>query len=92
MLPAVLRWNAAVNADRQTALSEVMGAPERPTGDLIAELVAGLEQPGSLRAVDITRDDIPNIAERAMAYAPVRRNPRPITGPEDVTEILEIAW
>jgi maleylacetate reductase len=92
MLPAVLRWNAAVNAARQTALSEVMGAPERPTGDLIAELVAGLEQPGSLRAVDITRDDIPNIAERAMAYAPVRRNPRPITGPEDVTEILELAW
>ncbi len=92
MLPAVLRWNVTVNADRQKALSDVMGAAERPTGDLIAELVAGLDQPGSLRAVDITREDIPNIAERAMAYAPVLRNPRPITGPEDVTEILELAW
>ncbi len=92
MLPAVLRWNAAVNADRQAALSEVMDTPERPAGDLIAELVAELEQPGSLRAVDITREDIPNIAERAMAYAPVLRNPRPITGPDDVTENLELAW
>ena len=54
--------------------------------------MAELEQPGSLRAVDITREDIPNIAERAMAYAPVLRNPRPITGPDDVTEILELAW
>ena len=92
MLPAVLRWNAAINADRQADLAAAMGAPERPAGDLIAELVAGLDQPGSLRAVDITRDDLPNIAERAMAYAPVRRNPRPINGPDDVMEILELAW
>ena len=30
MLPAVLKWNAAVNAERQKALSEAMGAPDRP--------------------------------------------------------------
>lgn len=92
MLPAVLRWNASVNSDRQTALSEAMGAPDRPAGDLIAELVAGLDQPGSLRAVEITRDKLGEIAERAMAYAPVLRNPRPIERPEDVLEILELAW
>ena len=92
MLPAVLRWNASVNGDRQAALSEAMGAADRPAGDLIAELVAGLDQPGSLRAVEITRDKLGEIAERAMDYAPVLRNPRPIRCPEDVIEILELAW
>lgn len=92
MLPAVLTWNAAVNSARQQRLSEAMGAPERPAGELIAALVARLEQPGNLRAVGITRDKLPEIAERAMGYAPVRRNPRPISGPDDVMEILELAY
>ena len=92
MLPAVLRWNATVNADRQSALSEVMGAPGSPAADLISELVSGLEQPGTLRAVGIKREDIDELAERAMGYAPVHRNPRPISGPSDVKEILELAW
>jgi len=92
MLPAVLKWNAAVNGERQKEVSVAMGAHDRPAGELIAELVARLEQPGRLRAVKIGRDKLPEIAERAMAYAPVRRNPRPISGPDDVMEILELAY
>ena len=34
MLPAVLTWNATVNGERQKALSEAMGAPARPAGEL----------------------------------------------------------
>ncbi len=92
MLPAVLRWNASFNGDRQKALSAAMGEPDRPAGDLIADLVARLEQPGSLRALGIKRENLGDIAERAMTYAPVRRNPKKIAGPADVMEILEIAW
>jgi maleylacetate reductase len=91
MLPAVLRWNAAVNRERQRALSEAMGVSDRPAADLVAELVAALDQPGSLRAVNIKRENIGEIAERAMTYAPVRMNPRPIKSPNDVKEILELA-
>jgi maleylacetate reductase len=92
MLPAVLKWNAAFNGERQRALSEAMGAPERPAGDLVAELVAGLDQPGNLRAVGIKRENLPEIAKRAVAYQPVQQNPRKIATPDDVMEILELAW
>ena len=92
MLPAVLAWNAAVNADRQRALSEAMGAPERPAAELVAELVAALGQPGTLRAVGIARDDLDGIADRALGYPQLRTNPRPITTAAQVREILELAW
>lgn len=92
MLPAVLRWNAAVNAERQRALSEAMGAPGRPAADLVSELVGGLNLPCSLRALDIAKDSLAEIASRALAYEPVRMNPRRIDRPEDVQEILALAW
>jgi maleylacetate reductase len=92
MLPAVLTWNAKVNSDRQKALSEAMGAPKRPAAELVKELIAGLDQPTSLRAVGIKRQNLPEIAKRALDYAPVRRNPRPIDTEAQVMEILELAW
>ena len=92
MLPAVLRWNSAVNAERQKALSEAMGEPNRPATDLVAELVQALDQPGSLQAVGIKREDLDTIAAKALPYGPVRSNPRPIKSAADVREILELAW
>lgn len=92
MLSPVLRWNAAVNRERQRALAAAMDAPERNAADLVAELVAGLGQPGTLRAVGIKRENFDEIAERSLTYAPVQKNPRPIRSPADVKEILELAW
>ena len=92
MLPAVLRWNAEVNAERQRALSEAMGAPDRPAADLVAELIAGLDLPCSLRNVGIEARSLDEIAGRALEYEAVRMNPRPISRPEDVREILQLAW
>jgi len=92
MLPAVLTWNAAVNGERQRALSEAMAAPDQPASALVAELVATLDQPGSLRAVGIARDDLDTIAERALTYPQLRINPRPVTTAAQVREILELAW
>lgn len=92
MLHAVLKWNAAVNGERQKALAEAMGAPGRSASDLIRDLVAGLDQPVTLRAVGLKREDLPELAKRALNYEPVRLNPRPIRTAEDVMEILELAW
>jgi maleylacetate reductase len=92
MLPAVLRWNAAVNAERQKALSDAMGAPDRPAWELVKELIAGLDQPVTLREVGIGREHLDELARRALAYHPVKVNPRPIRSVEDVKEILELAW
>jgi maleylacetate reductase len=92
MLPAVLRWNSVVNAERQCDLAAAMDAPDRTAADLIAELVQALGQPGTLRAVGIKRDDFGTIANRALTYGPVRKNPRPIRNVADVMEILDLAW
>jgi|LNFM01.1.fsa_nt_gb maleylacetate reductase len=92
MLPAVLAWNAAVNGDRQRDLSQAMGDAERPASELVKALIAGLDQPTSLRDVGITRDKLDEIATRALGYKPVRINPRPIRSAADVREILELAW
>ncbi len=92
MLPAVLRWNAAVNAERQRALSEAMGAPQRPACELVAELIRTLRQPGSLREVGLREDQLADLAQRAMAYPPVQANPRPIRSVDDLREILALAW
>lgn len=92
MLHAVLKWNAVVNGTRQKALSEAMGAPDRPASELIRELVMGLDQPVTLRGVGIKRENIDEIAHRALSYHPVQVNPRSIKTADDVKEILEIAW
>ncbi len=92
MLPAVLQWNASHNADRQADLAAAMNQSGTPAHTAIKTLIAGLDQPVSLRDAGITRDQLPEIAKRAMHYAPVKRNPRPIRSPDDVMEILEIAF
>jgi maleylacetate reductase len=92
MLPAVLKWNAVVNADRQRALSAAMGASVGNAADLVKELVQQLDQPTSLRDVGIKREDLEAIAKRAVGYGPVKTNPRRITSAADVMEILELAW
>jgi maleylacetate reductase len=92
LLPAVLRWNNAVNRSRQRDLSEAMGRPEKPTANLLADLIASLDLPGSLRAVRIGREDFDEIAHLALSYPAVRQNPRPIRDEEDIKEILELAW
>jgi maleylacetate reductase len=92
MLPAVLAWNAAVNGERQQALSAAMGQPDRAASDLVKALVAGLDQPVTLRGVGLERENLPELASRALAYQPVQLNPRPIRTAADVMEILELAW
>jgi maleylacetate reductase len=92
MLPAVLQWNAAVNAERQVALSEAMGSPRRPAWELVKELIAGLDQPVTLRAVGLKREDLDDLARRALEYHPVKVNPRPISTVAALKEVLELAW
>lgn len=92
MLPAVLAWNASVNGERQKALSEAMGRPESSASGLVKSLIAGLDQPTTLREVGITRDSLDEIARRALTYKPVQINPRRIASAADVREILELAW
>ena len=92
MLPAVLTWNAAENGARQRALAEALGDASRPAGELMRELVQALGVPGTLREAGLSEGDLPRLADLAMGYGPVKRNPRRIEGPAEVMEILKLAF
>ncbi len=91
MLPAVMRWNKSVNAERQALIAAAMGHPGEDAGDVLDAFIAGLGMPRSLAAVKIGPESFARLAEGAMATPWVPRNPRPISGPAEVGEILELA-
>jgi maleylacetate reductase len=90
-LPAVLRWNEGVADDRQRLVAKLMGRGDLTASDAVKSLAHSLELPTDLAAVGIRPDQFRAIAEHTMHDRGVRSNPRPITGPEDIVEILELA-
>ena len=91
MLPAVMRWNKSVNAERQALVAAAMGHPGEDAGDALDAFIAGLGMPRSLGAVQVGPENFARIAEGAMDTPWVPRNPRRIDSPELVREILELA-
>jgi alcohol dehydrogenase class IV len=92
MLPHVMRYNERATVAKQRLIAEAMGRPGVAAADVIAELIAALKQPVTLRAVGVTREQLPSIAAAAMNNIWVRNNPQPIRSPDDVLQILEAAW
>jgi maleylacetate reductase len=91
MLPAVMRWNKPVNAERQALVAAAMGHPGDDAADVLDAFIAGLGMPRSLGAVNVGAGEFDRIAEQAMGTPWVPRNPRRIDGPAQVREILELA-
>jgi maleylacetate reductase len=91
MLPSVLRWNLPANGERQKRVSEAFAQPDASAADLVAGLVAELGLPRRLADVGVGRERFREIGEKSMHDRAVLNNPRPITRPEQVVEILELA-
>lgn len=92
MLPNVLRYNKPVNAAQQDEVSAALGRPGDDAAGAVGDLISSLGLPRRLRDVGVSREQFPTIAENAMLDRHISTNPRPIGGPEDVLEILEMAW
>ena len=92
MLPHVLRYNASVNGDRQRELSRALNLGDRPLGELIAHLFAGLGLPGRLRDAHVRQDQLAEVAAASMDDKWVHTNPRTIENEEAVMSLLEAAW
>ncbi|HET6197753.1 MAG TPA: iron-containing alcohol dehydrogenase [Acetobacteraceae bacterium] len=91
MLPSVMHWNKPANAARQALVAAAMGHPGEDAAQVLDAFIAGLGMPRSLAAVKIGADSFDKMAEQAMGTPWVPRNPRPIPGPAQVREILELA-
>jgi maleylacetate reductase len=90
-LPAVLDWNLSVNADKQKQIAAALGAENMSAGDAVRCLVADLGLPGTLSAVGADDALKHQISEYAMGHPVVMANPRAITSPQDIFEIMELA-
>ena len=91
MLPSVMRWNQEVNADRQAVVARAMGHPDEDAADVLDRFIADLGMPRSLSAAKVGPEHFERIAEGSMKTPWIPRNPRPIAGPAEVREILELA-
>jgi len=91
MLPAVMRWNKSANAAKQATIAAAMGQGAADAGDVLDSFIRGLGMPRSLGEVKIGREHFDRIATQAMGTPWVPRNPRPIPGPAEIREILELA-
>jgi maleylacetate reductase len=92
ILPAVMRWNASANPQRQQRIAAALSAPERTAADAVAALVAELGLPGRLREVGVNPSLFPDLARKTIDESAMRTNPRPIRSEDDIVEILTLAW
>jgi len=90
-LPAVLQWNQGVAGERQALVASLLGRPDLSASEAVKALARALDLPTDLAAVGIRPDQFQAIAEHTLHDRGVRSNPRPIRGPEDIVEILELA-
>jgi maleylacetate reductase len=92
MLPAVMEWNRAANAERQAMISEALGRPGVEASVALGDLIASLGMPRRLRDVGVLHSDLDAVARKVMHDFGIRANPRPVQNPADAREILELAW
>ena len=92
MLPSVLRYNEPVNAEQQEMVSAALDRTGDKAADAVSNLIANLNQPATLRAVGVRQEQLDTIARNAMHDRWIHTNPRTITSPDQVREILDMAW
>jgi len=104
MLPAVMKWNSSVNADRQAKVVEVFretGVARQlekegfedlgSAGGLLKAYIKFLGMPGSLTEVGVGPDKWDFLAKETMNEPWTHTNPRKVHGVEDLLEIFELA-
>ena len=90
-LPAVMRWNEAVNGGRQREVARLFGGAAAAAHGALRGFIAGLGLPVRLAEVGIAASEIPALAALWDGDAPIATNPRPVRGAADLEEMLRFA-
>ena len=99
--PYVMEYNRPVSADKQALLARSARIDTRGMSDEAAaeaaaravdDLILGMGMPHRLRELEIPREDLPIIAEEVLHDRPAQTNAIPMTKPEQVMEVLEMAF
>ena len=73
-------------------ISETLDRPSKAASGVVGDLITSLGMPTRLRDVDVRHDQFQEIAEASMHDRWIKTNPRKIDGPDQIVEILEMAW
>jgi alcohol dehydrogenase class IV len=92
LLPAVLRWNETVDGERQAAIADALGSPDKSASTSVLGLIKDLDLPSRIRDVGVEESLLPAIANYAIKNPWMLNNPRPVTSIDDAIEILKMAW
>jgi maleylacetate reductase len=88
-LPAALRFNRVVNADRQALVAEALGHPGSDVADVLERFIAELGLPSRLAQVGVYAGRFALIAENAMSDPHLHANPRKVRDPRELVDLLE---
>lgn len=91
MSPYVQAWNLPFNAHRQKRISACLGNENAPASELLDKLIRSLGMPRTLREVNVSENQLPLVAQYTLEDIWGRTGPRPVTGVDDVMEILRAA-
>lgn len=92
MLPSVMRFNRDAVEAPLRRIAQAFDQPQADAADLVQDLIRGLGLPTTLREVKVEREQFDRIAASAMQSPMVLANPRPISHPDQVKEILDMAF
>jgi alcohol dehydrogenase class IV len=99
--PAVMEFNRPVAARQVADVARAAGVFQPGMSDdeaagaavtAVGDLIAGLGLPRRLRDVGIPESDLPAIAEHTLQDSAVRTNPVPVTGVDQVLELLKAIY
>ena len=91
MAPYVLAWNAEHDDSRQHRIRACLGNTHPTAAASLDAFIRSLGMPRTLREVGVTEDRFQQVAEYTMLDIWGRTNPRPVTAPADIMEILRRA-
>ena len=103
ILPHAIRFNADVTAPQLLPAAEAMGIPVNRINPIVVNeamvqkifhLIGQMNLPQRLRdaGVGLREDELPNLAQLAFQNRTVQNNPIPITGAEQIEQLLMDAW
>ena len=99
--PYTMEFNRSASAHQQALLARAAGIDTQDMSDeasaeaaarVVDEFILELGMPHRLRELEIPREDLPAIAELALADGAGRNNPVPIDNVAQLMEVLEKAW
>jgi alcohol dehydrogenase len=99
VLPYAMRWNLNATEEAQAQIARAMridAASDSEAAAAAPEAVLGMNRrmglPLRLRDLGVPREALEILAEDALGDFSVYTNPKPITSPSQVMELLEMAW